>query len=466
LAGLLALTRGEGKIPGRKVVIFFSQQTHEDPTEEDTLNTILGTANRSGVSIYSVDANIFFDPEGQALVAAMALGNAVHMTQARVSAPQGLTGPPSAPIGDPSAPGMHSMITAQNDRFELRSAGGKGPLAALAYGTDGTFLPSGENPRRLAQEMVRDLTTYYQLSYVPPFKEYDGKFRTVGVKSDRKNVKVHTRAGYFAVAPQNSASFKLFETPMLKALSDLQVPNDVKFYARVLQLGEVGTADSNVLTVEVPISELNTHDDPNTSLYSFHASVIAQIKNKSGEVIEHFSEDFPRHGSLDTKDSAKNASIAMQRHFVAEPGDYVLEAVVADRSNDKLGAVRIPFTIASSPTGPSLSDLTVVQRMDPAADDLDAGDPMRYGDRRIIPSLVARMQRGVKQIDLFSVIHASGQSGQQPRLEITVLRNKEPVAQVPLQLRQITASAAVPYMASLQAGSLPAGDYQLIESLT
>jgi len=466
LAGLLAVARAQGKVPGRKAVIYFSQQTREDGTEEDTLNTILGTANRSGVSIYTVDANIFNDPTSQALIASMALGNSVNMGVNRASAPQPLTGPPPTPAGDVSTPGMHTMISSQTERFEVRGSSGQGPLADLARGTDGAFIPAGANPRKIAQGLVHDLSSYYQVSYVPPFKEYDGKFRVIAIKATRKDVHLRTRSGYFAVAPQNSASFKLFETPLLKVFAEPQLPSDVKFYARIFHLGDVGAADSNAFAVEVPISELDTHDDPNTNLYSFHASVVAQIRNSKGEVIEHFSEDMPRHGALDAKDTTKNSSVVMQRHFVAEPGDYVLEAVVADRNTGKLGATRTSFTIAGASSDASLSDLALVQRMEPLPDDMDANDPMRYGDRRVVPGLIGSMQKGVKQIDLFSVVHATPQPNQQPRLEITVLRNKELIAQAPLQMRTLTASASLPYVASLQAASLQPGDYQVIESLT
>lgn len=466
LAGLLALARGGGKVPGRKVVIYFSQQTREDGTEEDTLRTILGAANRSGVSIYTVDANIFNDPTSQALIASMALGNSISMGVNRAVAPQAPTGPPPMPIGDVSTPGMQSMISSQTERLEFGGAGGQGPLADLARGTDGAFIAAGVNPRKIVRAMVQDLSTYYQLSYVPPFKEYDGKFRAISIKPTRKNLRVRTRAGYFALAPQNSASFKLFETPLLKVFSESQLPADVKLYTRVFHLGEVGAADANALAVEVPISELETHDDPNTNLYSFHASLVAQIRNSKGEIIEHFSEDMPRHGALDAKDAVRNSSVVMQRHFVAEPGDYVLEAVVADRKSGRLGATSTSFTIPTAASDSSLSDLTLVQRMEPLPDDMDSSDPMRYGDRRIVPTLIGHMPRGVKQIDLFSVVHAAPQGDEQPRLEITVLRNKEPIAQVPLQMRPFTASAALPYVASLQAASLPPGDYQVIESLT
>ena len=103
--------------------------------------------------------------------------------------------------------------------------------------------------------------------------------------------------------------------------------------------------------IEVPVAELETRDDPNANLYSLHVSIVAQIKNKAGEVIEHFSEDVPQHGSLDSKSGAQSELITMQRHFTAEPGQYVLEAAVLDRNNEKAGAQRQEFEIPTEAAG-------------------------------------------------------------------------------------------------------------------
>jgi VWFA-related protein len=466
LAGLLALARAQRKLPGRKVVIYFSQGTNLGTDSDEMLGTIVGAANRSGVSIYTIDANVFNEQTAQGLLATMALGNSISMGQSRVSAPQALTGPPPTPVGDLTTPGMKSMISSQLDRFQTRdSKGDKGPLADLAAGTDGGHVPAGENPRKIVRNMLQDLSTYYEVSYIPPIKEYDGQFRPVVVKPLRKGMKTHSRAGYFAVPPHNDTGFKLFEAPLLKVFTEAQLPSDIKFQARILQLGDIGSGDANSLLVEVPVSDLVTKDDPNTNLYSFHASIVAQIKNKSGEVIEHFSEDSPKHGALDSKEAARESTLAMQRHFMADPGEYTLEAAVLDRNSGKIGAMRTSFVIAQSSSGSSLSDIVLVQRLDPFPDEIDPAEPLRFGDRKIIPTVMDRMNRGAKQIQLFSIVHPNPQSNQPPRLELTVLRNKEPIAQVPLQLRTRT-GAAVPYVASIQSGSLPAGDYQLIETLT
>jgi VWFA-related protein len=473
LAALLALTRAERGIPGRKAIIYFSSGSRFDQNSEEMLGSIVGAANRSGVSVYTIDVSLFNEQVAQELLTTMALGNSVGMNASRASAPQAPTTAPagaalgSRPMGDLTTPGMMSMVSNQIARFEIReNKGDSGPLSQLADNTDGGYVPAGGNPRKMAQAMLQDLTTYYEVSYVPPIKEYDGRFRSVSIKPVRTGLKVHSRSGYFALPPDNGAGRKLFEAPLLKVFAEAQLPSDIKCRTRVLQLGDLGNGYGSALIVEVPVSELATREDPNTNLYSLHASIVAQIKNSAEEVIEHFSEDLPRHGALDAKDATQFATISMQRHFTADPGDYTLEAAVLDRIGGKTGATRSMFTIAGTAAGSSLSDLALVQRMDPFPDGVDPNEPMQYGDRKVVATVADRMPRGVRRIDLFSVVYADTQSGQQPRLELSVLRNQEPIAQVPLPLRTVTGVAAVPYVASIQSGSLPPGDYLLIETLT
>ena len=74
------------------------------------------------------------------------------------------------------------------------------------------------------QQLIEDMTTYYEASYVPPIQEYDGKFRPVAVQSVRKGLRIHSRAGYFACTLRmRGAGIKPFEAPLLKVLSESQL---------------------------------------------------------------------------------------------------------------------------------------------------------------------------------------------------------------------------------------------------
>jgi VWFA-related protein len=465
LAALLALSQTQQQTAGRKVVIYFEQGSQLDSNAKDMLLTIAGTANRSGVSIYTVDANGSDAQAGQGLLATMAIGG--MMSTARMPGPQA---GPSAGLPQTTPAPPPGSVAAGNDslgRLETDGLSGyKSPLAQLAENTGGAYITATDRLKKPLQRLLEDMTTYYEASYIPPSQDYDGKFRPVAVTPMRKGLKIHSKAGYFAVPRDTGAGIRPFEAPLLKLLSESQLPADVSFRTAVLHMGDLPTGNENALIVEIPVAELKTVDDPNSNLYSLHVSIVAQIKNKAGEVIEHFSEDVPRHGSLDSKDSAQGGRITMQRHFAAEPGQYILEAAILDRNNEKAGAQRLEFEIQSETAGPALSDVALVQRIDPLPSELDSAEPLRYGSGKVVPSVSGRVPHGVKEISFFFVVHPDPNSSEQPTLEMEVLKSNESIAQLPLHLMKMSGPGSVPYLASIQSGSLPSGDYQVIEKLT
>jgi len=463
LAGLLALARTQSQVKGRKVVIFFEQGSPLDSNAKDMLHTIAGAANRSGVSIYTVDTNAVDEQASQGLLATMAIGSAMATSRMNPT-PTGAatrTAIPSPPPGSLTA-GSDSM-----NRLETEGlAGYKNPLAELAANTGGAYIVATDNLKKPLQQLIDDMTTYYEASYVPPVQDYDGKFRPVAVRPMRTGLRVRSRAGYFALPPGPGSGMRPFEAPLMKLFADSQLPTDIKFHAAVLRLGELPDGNENVLVVEVPISELETRDDPNSNLYSLHVSIVAQIKNKSGEIIEHFSEDIPKHASLDSKQTAGSDVITMQRNFLADPGEYVVEAAVLDRFSEKAGAQRAAFEIPNETAGPSLSDMAIVQRTEPLPTEMNSTEAFRYGSSRVVPSLSGQVARGAKNISFFFVVHPDPSSTEQPRLEMEVRKSNEQIALLPLQLRKTSGPASIPYLASIHSASLSSGDYEVIERLT
>lgn len=465
LAGLLALARTEHKIAGRKVVIYFEQATQLDLDAKDMLLNIAGEANRSGVSIYTVDANAIDEQAGEGLIASAAIASAAPSINSNAHAgstqPSGTTGQPQLPAG------MQAQIGDTLSQLQLDGlAGYKSPMAVLAESTGGVYIMASDRLKKPLLQMMADMTMYYEASYVPPSQEYDGKFRPVAVKPVRKGLKIHTKAGYFAIAPDSGSAIRPFEAPLLKMLSAPQLPTDLKFHSSVLRLGDLPTGDENAIVIEVPLDSLDTHDDPNSNLYSAHVSIVAQVKNSAGEVVEHFSEDIPRHGSLDSKATAQSELITLQRHFTADPGKYTLETAVLDRNDEKAGAQRQEFEITNDTSGPSLSDVAMVERIDPLPSELDSTEPMQYGKGKVVPSLSGRVPHGAKQISFFFVVHPDPTSTEQPTLEMEVLKSHESIAQMPLHLMKMSGPGSVPYLASIQSTSLPGGDYEVIEKLT
>lgn len=469
LAGLLALARTQRQIEGRKVVIYFAQGLQADQNSNDMLRSIVGAANRSGVSIYAVDANALSPEADQGLVAMMAIGG-MKSAGAQGGGSSAVSGSGTSLSPLPQLPGgMQTQITDTFAKLESGNPSDKGgPLEQLAISTGGAYIGASDSLKKPLRQLVEDMTTYYEVSYTPPMQEYDGHFRPVAVKPVRKGLKIKSRAGYFALPPSttSSAGIQPFEAPLMKLLGESQLPSDVKFRSSILKLGDLPNGNANALTVEVPISELQLRQDANAGLFSLHVAMVAQIKDKTGTVIEHFGEDVPRHGALDAMEGARSDVVTLQRHFIASPGQYALEVAVLDRNSGKTSGQRMDFEIPKPPTGPALGDLALVRRTDPIGAETDLLEPMRYENGRVVPNISGRVPREAKSIPLFFIVHPDPEATEQARLEMEVFRNGEPVGSVPLQLRKSSGHGAIPYLASIQAKSLAAGDYEVVTTLT
>lgn len=463
LAGLLALVKSQQSIGGRKALIYFTQNQQLDAASKKMLQTITGAAARAGVSIYTVDMDtVGYSTQGDE-------ANALLNAQAPATGAAAVQEPGTPIVGTPSATGpvwgpqqdiqvmtdfMRSSGEDRTDPF----ADTKSPMAAFSKATGGAYIDAQNNTKKPLQQMVQDLTTYYQASYVPPFKEYDGKFRTIAVKPMRAGLNIQTKTGYFALAPGADGEIQPFEAPLLKAIAEPRLPTDLKFHAAVLRFGDLPDGNTSSLAVEVPLSELATKADVHTNLSSAHVSIVAQIKDKSGMVVEHYGEDITRRGVMETLDRDRSATISLERHFISAPGKYTMEVAVLDQNSGKAGAQRSGFEIPDLP-GVSLSDMVLVRKMEGShEEDDDPLEPLRYDHQKVTPNLTGELPASDRDVSLFFILHPDAASDQPMHLELELIHNGKPGRRTPL-LQADGVSAPMPYLASIKSRALPPGDY-------
>jgi VWFA-related protein len=465
LAALEALSNAQRIVPGRKVVIYFAHELEQDANTGDRIRSIVGTANKAGVNIYVINATALDPDASQQLLSAMAMGGQAtyfHLNPLPVS-----NGPGS--LAHPSDVESRKQATDQTDRFENDNLnGGKTPLAKLASGTGGVYLNSGESLKKPMRRLVEDMTSYYEASYIPVKEEYDGRFRAVAVKPLRAGLVVHSRAGYFSLPPESSLGIQPFEAPLLKALAEPALPAEFAFESAVLHISSAQNGNTDELAIEVPVANLDMRKDANTNLFSVHLAMMAQVRTQDGKVVEHFSEDIPRHGALDAMQAAKSEVITLQRHFAEPPGKYVLEAAVLDRNSGKAAAKRTEFEltapIPSATDGPTLSDITLIRRMDPIDADTDPFDPLLYQNARIVPNLSGEVSRQSQAVSLFFILHPANSSTEPAKLELQLLKDGRPLATSPLLPGG--GKGDVPYLSSIRVQSLSTGTYELKATAT
>lgn len=479
LAGLLALVKSQQRIGDRKTIIYFTLNSQLDSAAKEMLKTISGAATRAGVSIYTVDLDALGNSTQYQAANALMNGQPPYNPNKIVVDPHGDTMIPmqqesGMPIsGTPSPTGpqwgpqqdIQMMTDFARGSGEDRTnpfADTKSPMAALAKDTGGGYIDAQNNTKKPLQEMVQDLTTYYEASYVPPFKDYDGKFRAIAVKPVRAGLIIQTKTGYFALAPGAEAGTRPFEVPLLKTLAEPQLPSDIKFHAAVLRFGDLPDGNTSTLAVEIPLSEVDTKEDVHTNLFSAHVSVVAQIKDKDGVVVEHFGEDLTKRGALETLDRDHSATISLARHFSLGPGKYTLEVAVLDQNNEKAGAQRNEFEIPNTGNTVSLSDMVLVRKVEGVReDDEDPLEPLNYEHQKVTPNITGELPANAKGVSLFFILHPDPTVKEPATLEMEVIHNGKPGRRTPLQLRGEGARSAIPYLASFGSSTLSPGDYEV-----
>ncbi|WP_348265289.1 VWA domain-containing protein [Telmatobacter sp. DSM 110680] len=468
LAGLLALVRSQQKLNERKSIIYFTSGFQLDSNSKDMVKTISGAAARAGVTFYTVDMDALDVGARHQIDNAMMNGGAPFDPVPKVIAVTPV-GPVTAPsLQQQQSGSFNSNPLGSSADFMMRSddgnpfSGAKSPMADLAKETGGVYIDAQEGVNKQLQQMRENMTTYYQATYKPPIEEYDGSFRSIVAKPLRAGYNVKTKSGYFALAPGAEAGIRPFEVPLLKLFNQSNLPQDVKFYAAVLQFGELPDGNSSTVAVQVPVASLQTIKDTRTNLFSAHVAIVAEIKDKNGTVIEHFGENIAKRGAVETLDSDPSASIILQRHFMAIPGQYLLEVAVYDQDGLKYGAQRTVFEIPQAQITPSLSPIVLVGHVDSINDDNeDPLEPLRYEKGKITPNLAGAVASNAKGVSLFFILHPDPKSSEPAILEMEASRNGHPGRRTPLPLKLKSAGEAVPYLATFKGSSMAPGNYEV-----
>ncbi|WP_058186313.1 VWA domain-containing protein [Terracidiphilus gabretensis] len=480
LAAMLAIVKSQEKLNERKALIYFTTNRQMDTAQKQFLKTIEAAASRSGVTIYTIDMDALDVGAQYQMATAIGLNTATFnpkMTvigagpDPRILVPTEQQG--SGPIAGAPDQGSGAanwgvaqdvaVMTdwhRQSHDYEMFAA--KSPMADLAVSTGGIYIDAQVNVKRPLEQMVEDLNTYYEGTYAPPTKEYDGSFHSIEVKPVRANVHVKYKTGYYALAPGADGSIRPFEAPLLKTLGELKLPNDVDFHAALLRFGDLAGGNTNTVAVEVPLSGLETKQDANTNLYMAHVIVAGRIVDKSGVIVEHFGEDITKRGALEQLDRDHTGTIELHRYFLTTPGEYTLEVAVSDEQRGKIGAQRIPFTV---PPPAVLSDMVLVRKMDPVHenDDDDPLEPLRYDKGRVTPNLTGELPENAKGVSIFFIAHPDATVKDAPKLELEVWHNGKAGQRstLPVHIAADADGAAMPYLSSFGSHALTPGDYKV-----
>jgi len=447
LSAMESLVGGLQSMPGRKSVLYFTAGMRLMPELDAMFRNLTSMANRANVTFYSVDTRGVMtwaqnagasDQLGRANEAA---GNTMMRTDGGVS--------------------QEEALASDNAETSAR-ANTQLPIRNLAEATGGFLLGESNDLRTPLRHVNEEIASYYELTYNPHITNYDGSFHKLKLDTDRKNIVLQARNGYFALPPEaRAAGLETFELPLLKAISDAQTSHDVEFRAGAFLEQPRSDGTDLAILVEVPLHGLQGAPDASRKgFFDVHFSLAALVKDAKGDVAgPKLTRDRSFHV---TADQLKMGNFVEKMPLQLPAGKYSLETAVMDRGTGKIGIERSQFTVAAAGKGVGISSLASVRSYTPDVKGLDPNEPFQFQGGSITPTLNNSVPRSANSnLRLFFVVYQDKSIAAKPTVEIEFMQNGKSLQKAPLPLPDADAQGRIPYVMTIPAAAIPPGVYQI-----
>ena len=446
---LLDLVKEQYRLPGRKTIIYFSGGFPLQQDTEDAFKAVVNIANRSNASFYCLDIN----------------GLATTSTNQQVlSAFRHAAGADSLNLNGSSTA---AITAAQAEAVDsLHEAGTQDPqntLAMLAGETGGLLIANTNDFRAPIHKAVEDAESYYEITYDPQIAKYDGSFRRVAVKTGVKDLRVQTRAGYFALPPHVAPGQVLasYEVPLLQALEEKELPRNFLFHSAAMHFrGSNGPVCEVV--VDVPIASLQLDEDKEGGSYDGRVAFVALVMDGRGNVVKKLREEMPLRIDRDSVAAFRASShFIHNEHFSLPAGRYTLEAAAIDLQNQKISVRKTSFAIRADDGKLGISSVALVRNAAARGANVEPDNPMAMADKVISPMVSWTLDRkSYDTVPFFVTIYPDRNNLEKPTLRVEFSRDGAALGSDSPQIGDADAGGRIQYAGNAPLHDLAPGNYQ------
>ena len=436
---LRAIIEGLAVLPGRKTVVFFAEGLALPEAVMPQFDSVVATANRANVSVYTIDA----------------AGLRVHSKDAETGREIRAIGAQSMIVNpDGSTGGSLGAMERMDDvlRKDPRTS-----LTMLAERTGGFLIENTNDLARGFREIDVDRRFHYLLTYTPKQLDFAGEWRRVEVRIPGRKVEIRSRSGYPAVRSLSAIPLLAYEGPALASLERTSPPADLPLRLGAFVFPEMRGGSRAALMVAASGETLTFETTPEGFRTDF--TMMARVKDASGAIVRKGSQPYRLSGPAAERERTQKGEVLFYRQPELPPGKYTIEGVVHDALGLRAGVARMPFEVPAD-GGLRVSSLVIVSRTERLmSGELDADNPLQAGNRLIYPTLGEPLRRRrADTVAFYVTIVPSGREPVEARLHI--LQAGHLVAELPVPLDKVDASGRIQQVSQMPAGGLGAGDFQ------
>ena len=343
LAAMRSLARILAGVPGRKSVLWVTagfpfSLIPEDRTISDTelaesLPTIsqLSLGTRDSGSVASITRQ---GHAGEIRLAAAQLASAqiaIYPVDAR-----GLVSGMEETMLDPKSRNLDAMTQGAQARISNVTSTQE-TMREMARETGGkAYINQNEVQQGVALALA-DYPASYTLGYYPDDKKWEGKYRSIKVKTQRDGVELRYRRGYYAIDPSQLKDQKP-EQAIAEALSDQAANTLVTF------LAQVKPGDKGKLGVDILVdSNSVTAEDVAGGNKKLNLVFYAAIFSADGKMLGNQSMKIDQTFDANTFQQVQQHGILTHMDIDPKPGKNDLRIAVRDNHSASVGTLIVPL---------------------------------------------------------------------------------------------------------------------------
>jgi VWFA-related protein len=412
LAALAALAEGLRPIPGKKTVVLFSQGFVTPAVLDWQVQSTIDIANRANVAIYIIDS-----------------------AGLRASAPASGSLVPASPLAGVSA------ITNQEQRIQavggetvfdnVRQEGQSREydiLYRLSGDTGGKFLKGNNDIGQGLERINQEIQSRYTLAYRSTNQNFDGTFRKVKIAVRRPDAQIMSRAGYYAIPPEEIVLLSPADKKLLAGFASAQANPGLPVFVFLSQFRSREGLYTVPLAIELPPSAVKF--DRKGDKHAMQLEVLGVLKATPERVLSRLG------GNFDVSLAAKDYSLVLSNNIFYRqdlqlaPGDYTLDLIVRDKQSGKTTARREQFVLPEPDSEFATTPVVLSRYVEPASelppDPAELPDVFVHRKRLIRPSAERQFRAGDNLIMFLAVYNAANSSDTgTPLVRVTVRLMKD-----------------------------------------
>jgi len=215
----------------------------------------------------------------------------------------------------------------------------------LAYDTGGFAVRNTNDLSAGLGRIAQESQTYYLLGYNPSDARRDGRFRKIEVRSNRKDVTVRARKGYYAPTEGGRAVKPGELDPELQRALDApydlgQVP--LRFTAYVQDEAAAGRSRT-LLVAEADIRSFAFHEQAGRFEDALEVILVAAPRD-SGESVRH-DQEMNLNLQRATRDSLAASWLPITHEFELPAGVFQAKIVVREKNAGRIGTLSYDLTV-------------------------------------------------------------------------------------------------------------------------